>query len=211
MTERQVEIYRAANSVQAALLRQLLAEHGIRAWVVNDMLAGEGGELPMGIANAPRVVVSSAHAQEAAELTVHFEEQITGRWTDGTDEMIDDSERTIGVWPQCYSCGKKRTTVCPHCGTSGVDFPWADEGDPTEEFPELWLECPVCDSVYEPDYLSRCEWCGYRFPSGITIPVAPAPAFRLDWQARSRMIFVLTATAALLAAVGGYFAWILRR
>lgn len=211
MSEWQVEIYRAANTVQAGLLRHLLAEHGIRAWVVNDFLSGEGGELPLGITNAPRIVVSSLHAEEAVELTKHFEEQISGKWQSDADDMIDDSERTLGVWPQCYSCGKKRTTVCPYCGTSGINFPWADEGDPTEEYPELWLECPVCDSVYEPDYLARCEWCGYRFPSGIPAPVAPAPQSRLSWELNWRIVFVVAAAAVLLATVGGYFAWLLRR
>ena len=46
MSERQVVVYSAANRLQAALLQQMLDEHGIAALVVNDGLTGEGGELP---------------------------------------------------------------------------------------------------------------------------------------------------------------------
>lgn len=204
-------IYSAANAFQAGLLRQLLEENGIHALVVNDLLSGEGGELPLGISTAPRVIVAERDAKEARELAIHFEQQIAGGWNGGESDMIDDSERTIGLWPQCPDCARKRTTVCPYCGTSGVDFPWADEGDPTEEYPELWIECPVCDSVYEPDYLDRCEWCGNRFPSGIKPPQEPRRAPRVTWQWNPRLVIVLLAMAAIMAVVGGYFYWLLRR
>jgi hypothetical protein len=214
MSERQVVIYSAANRLQAALLQQMLDEHGIAALVFNDGLTNEGGELPLGLSTAPRVVVAASDAEEARELALRFERQIAARGEFARDEppdMIDDSERTVAFWPQCPECARKRTTVCPYCGSSGVDFPWADEGDPTEEYPELWIDCPVCDSAYAPDYLSRCEWCGHRFPSGIKAPPErkPAPKFVWDWNAR--LVLVVLAAFGLLGALAAYFAWIVRQ
>lgn len=212
MGERQVVIYSAANRVQAALLRQLLDEHGISAMVVNDGLTNEGGELPLGLSTAPRVIVAAGDAHAARELALRFERQLAGRGEFAPDEpadWIDDSARAIGFWPQCPECARKRTTVCPYCGTSGVDFPWADEGDPTEEHPELWIDCPVCDSAYEPNYLAQCEWCGRRFPSGVTAP-EPRPEWRFDWHWNVRLAAVLLAGLAALATLGAYFAWVLR-
>jgi len=213
MSERQVVIYSAANRVQAALLRQMLDEHGIAAMVVNDGLTNEGGELPLGLSTAPRVIVAASDAEVARELALRFERQLAARGEFARDEprdLIDDSARTEGFWPLCPECGKKRTTVCPYCGSSGVDFPWADEGDPTEEHPELWIDCPVCSSAYEPDYLARCEWCGHRFPSGIT-PPQPKPEWNFVWDWNLRLVVVMLAAVVTLTALGAYFSWVLRR
>lgn len=214
MNERQVVIYSAANRLQAGLLCEMLEEHGIRALVVNDGLSGEGGELPVGFSTAPRVIVDARDADDARALAHRFERQISARGEferSGPLDMVDDSERTLGFWPQCPDCARKRTTVCPFCGTSGVDFPWADEGDPTEEYPELWIDCPVCDSAYEPDYLARCEWCGHEFPSGIKPPPEPEPTMRFIWEWNARLMAVLAAAVLSLAALGAYFAWLVRQ
>lgn len=214
MSDRQVVIYSAANRLQAGLLRQMLEEHGIQSLVVNDGLSGEGGELPLGAATAPRVVVAARDAEVARELALRFERQVSARGEfapNGLPDLIDDSQRTLGFWPQCPDCARKRTTICPYCGTSGVDFPWADEGDLADESPELWLECPVCDSAYDPDYLVRCEWCGHCFPSGIQPPSEPAlrTHFVAPWN--PRLLAVALSATALLAILGLYFAWLVRK
>ena len=57
-----VEVYRARNAPQAHLLRGTLEEAGIAVRIEGELLQGLAGELPMGWASAPRVLVEAPRA-----------------------------------------------------------------------------------------------------------------------------------------------------
>jgi hypothetical protein len=119
------EIYRARNLQEAALLKNLLEEEGIRATVTNNVLEGGSGVDVLGWATQPRVMVAQADAEEARQIALeyeqHGEELLQKQAID-----LDDKARDEGHWPRCPSCGRRRLTFCPHCGTAGTEFP---EGD----------------------------------------------------------------------------------
>ena len=62
MADRPVEIFRAANSQHAQMLRQMLEERGIKAFIVNEALQTAGGDLPLGWTAAPRILVAEEDA-----------------------------------------------------------------------------------------------------------------------------------------------------
>src|SRR5688572_23151759 len=66
-------IYSAANSQQAHLIKGLLEQQGIHAWVVNDAIQIAGGDLPLGWTAAARVVVSDENAQAARQFAEEFD------------------------------------------------------------------------------------------------------------------------------------------
>ena len=61
-------IYSAANTQQAYLLKGILEDQGIPAWVVNDTIQIAGGDLPLGWTAAARVVVGSDTAIAARQI-----------------------------------------------------------------------------------------------------------------------------------------------
>ena len=77
MLDELVVIYTAANTVQAHLLRNALAEVGIQAQVTNDALQVAGGDLPLGWTIAPRVVVPREQEAEARRLAEQYDESLT--------------------------------------------------------------------------------------------------------------------------------------
>jgi hypothetical protein len=68
-----VEVYRAKDSPQAHLLRTALEDAGIRALVEGDLLQGAVGELPLGWASAPRIMVEECHATQARAFLERWE------------------------------------------------------------------------------------------------------------------------------------------
>jgi hypothetical protein len=118
------EIYRAKNMQEAELLKNRLAEDGIRATVMNNVLEGGAGSDVLGWATQPRVMVAQNDAEQARRIAMEYErcgpETITA-----TDQLHEQDDSDDG-WPCCPSCGRRRLTACPHCGTAGADF---DEGD----------------------------------------------------------------------------------
>jgi hypothetical protein len=126
------------------------------------------------------------------------------------------------VWPTCPNCDRPRTAVCPVCGTSGNDFRlgWGDTTAGTvelnaatedlaadDEAAEVLVICPGCDESFLPGFLVRCEWCGYRFRSGVEHePEEPEPWEPLNLRVIGTMAVIVVAAAAML----GYFAMILR-
>ena len=107
------DIYVAANAQQAHLLRGMLAERGIEAFVENEPLQGASGQVPLGWTVAPRVVVAHKDAKKAREVALAFERQME-IGPPATDEppAVETQWRD---WPTCSSCGKLRQTVCPIC------------------------------------------------------------------------------------------------
>ena len=68
-----VEIYAAADTIEAHLLCNLLEENGINARILGDALAGLGGALPFGSTISPRIWTDEANAVLARELIDQWE------------------------------------------------------------------------------------------------------------------------------------------
>src|SRR3954470_14456729 len=66
-------IYSADTPQQAYLLRSLLEDEGIRAWVVNDAIQIAGGELPIGWRGAAKVIVGDDEAAAARRFAEAFD------------------------------------------------------------------------------------------------------------------------------------------
>jgi hypothetical protein len=120
-----VEIYSAQSVVQAHLLKNLLADQGITAIVTNQLLHGGSGVDLIGTPTAAKVVVATEDAATAREFALEFDDRTQEQSTWPAD--TPDSEEGM-PWPTCPKCGKKRTTRCPICETSGTDFTEADRG-----------------------------------------------------------------------------------
>jgi rubrerythrin len=107
-----VEVYRARNMPQAVALKQVLEEAGIRAAVENALLQGVVGELPMGWATAPRILVESGDAPRARDILERSERaEMTA--PEGEGEADDGTS--------CLACGTPladEAERCPACGWS---------------------------------------------------------------------------------------------
>jgi hypothetical protein len=103
-----VEIFRAKNMPQAALLKAALEEAGIRCVVENDPLENSPGALTLGWTTDPRILVDVADQLRATEIAKDFDkEEVEG--VEGTGADVDT----------CLECGKVMpagATVCPACG-----------------------------------------------------------------------------------------------
>jgi hypothetical protein len=124
-------IYSAANTQQAHLLKGLLEQRGIAAWVVNDAIQMAGGDLPLGWAAAARVVVAEQDQPAARALAEEFDHQTAHEPIEDAaveaDELLPWAD-----WPVCPECGERRSARCPVCGLSRIDFLLAD----IQELPE---------------------------------------------------------------------------
>ncbi len=133
--DRVVEVYSAANGLEAHGLRMILEERGIRAEVVGEELQTGAGDLPLGQTLAPRIWVREGDAGRARDHRgVYNPSRPEG------DESADRAEAdgTDDVTFPCDECGKGVTfpgrrrghvETCPHCG-SYVDVPDAAKGPP---------------------------------------------------------------------------------
>lgn len=210
MSERTRVIYTAARSEQAHLLKNLLADAGIRAYVVNDALQQAVGEFPPGWSSAARVVVPDDQAAVARRIAEEFDARSAAAM-DEAGEISDEAEPwgdEMPVWAACPACRRPRTAVCPICDTAGSDFapgdaPVGDGSKPERTKPSLWI-CPTCDEPFEPRFLRRCEWCGHDFGAGLEAP-AEGDAEPLD----ARLVGAAVALAAVVIVILAYFAMIL--
>ncbi|MBI3467244.1 MAG: DUF2007 domain-containing protein [Planctomycetes bacterium] len=218
---RQVVIYRAASLPQAQLLRNLLEDAGIEAMVVNDALQGVSGELPLGWTTLARVVVAEVDAARARRLAEDFDIVASPYPNENDADSTALTEQTpLPVWPVCPQCDRRRTAVCPVCGTSGTDFPlgWGDATAGTvelneatadlatddEEAEDLLVICPGCDESFRPGFLQRCEWCGHPFEAGVEEDRGPPELLN------PRTLATIGALVIIGAALFAYFAFILR-
>ena len=161
MAGRQTVIYAAGTMQEAHLLRGVLAEAGIRAWVTNDVLQGGSGVDVVGWVTLARVVVADEDAETARRIALHFDgvkhelpEDVL-KETGVTDELVEEAapeeepDDTLDAWPRCPRCGEPRPTRCPICGTVGTDFPQADshfigtldQGEPEDAQPLKSASC----------------------------------------------------------------------
>lgn len=174
----------------AQLVKNLLEEHGIPAYVAGARhsatpeLAAQA--LHGGFTtdrDKPRVLVADVDAEAARRLIRDaIEAKSHGLSSPELARLEEEVERDSTGWPACPSCGRRRHTSCPVCGTAGTDFPEAflpeaEQAGMSDEEREsatgaaqpkrqLFVLCTSCDEPFEPEFPARCEWCGYRFADG---------------------------------------------
>jgi hypothetical protein len=106
-----VEVYRARGLADAHTLRLLLDAEGIPAWVDNELLQGALGDIPLGWATAPRVLVG--RGDEAAARAVV--------------EQFTREHATAGPAGElaCLACRSPmgEADTCPACGWSYLSEP----------------------------------------------------------------------------------------
>jgi D-serine deaminase-like pyridoxal phosphate-dependent protein len=106
-----VEIYRARDSVQAALVQQALQEAGIRAELENLLLTGGTAEIP-GWSTNPRIMVEVKDQVAAKRVIEQFEQA----------EAAGEAAREAGEdVVTCIECGARLqpgVSKCPVCGWS---------------------------------------------------------------------------------------------
>ena len=124
--DRVVEVYSAANSVEAHGLHGILEERGIRAEVVGESLANAAGRLPLGQSIAPRIWVREGDAGRAREIIEEYASQPRQERSGASD---DDQSQDVAFF--CEECRngvifpnsrRGHVETCPHCG-SYVDVP----------------------------------------------------------------------------------------
>jgi len=205
-------IYVAANPEQAHLLKNALMEQGIFAYVTNEQLQLGAGEL-MGLPTAPRVVVDEADADDARQIALEFERNARQNATHEDSDEFEEDQDERDSWPACPHCNRPRYTSCPVCESSASSFPLAfmppGSSEPTAgERPKLVVICPICDEVFTPVFLARCEWCGHRFGDGRELPsVEPSDKYEIN----GRVWIVVVGLAVFLTAVFAFFASLARQ
>lgn len=223
-------IYVAANLPQAYALKNLLAEHGITAYVSNDTLnavhfavgdlfvRGTGG--PGFYDTAPGVVVLEENAVEARRIALEAERAVQQGLPSPELAQLEAEAGEDAEWPSCPHCGRPRLTSCPVCETAGTHFAEAfmpdneraETADAAGDHPRLLVICPTCDEPFAPEFPARCEWCGHRFADGYEPPpvdLHATPPF-LSAEVNRAATIVMLGLAAVLAAVFGWFYYILR-
>lgn len=199
-------IYTAANTVQAHLLRNALANVGIAAQVTNDALQVAGGDLPLGWTIAPRVVVPREQEAEARRLAEQYDASLIENRKPSAVETAAPAAPVAP--PSCPSCGRFRIATCPYCHTCGDQFPAADAiGEADGPTAPALLICPSCDEPFPAVYLRQCQWCGHEFADGVeSPPVLATLRFEpVNW----RVMAVGIACLAMIAGVLIYFASLL--
>jgi len=198
-------IYSAANAQQAHLLKGLLKEQGIAAWVVNEAIQIAGGDLPLGWTAAPKVVVAASDAATARQFAEQFDLRTAH---EPIDEDLDTDVAQTGEWaewPACPQCGELRSARCPVCGVSGSDFPLADIVD-DENGTRVFLLCRSCDDHMLPEWYRLCARCGHDYGDGIAVDSESTAV-----NVTRATLGVVAALVAASAAATGYFVWLFRR
>jgi putative signal transducing protein len=200
MSRQPTVIYSAASTQQAYLLKGLLEEEGITAWVINDAIQIAGGDLPLGWAAAPRVVVAQPDAPQARQLAEEFDRQTAHEPT--ADDFGENVPADWLDWPTCPGCGERRAARCPVCGASGTNFPLADAQDPAAG--RVLLLCKECDDHILPEWYRLCPRCGHDYGGGVEVN---PPAELMPSLSRSeRIVIVILALSGI--ALAAYFAWL---
>jgi membrane protease YdiL (CAAX protease family) len=167
-----IELYRARGLPEAHAIRLLLEGEGVPVRIENELLQGAVGELPLGWATAPRVVVGRAHAAAARALLEGFLRR-ADRPRGGEDPTLC-----------CLACGAAmgEAETCPACGWS-YGPGQAPEGGPAPS--------PVTADGIGPDELVRIE------PS----PPIPGPTGLAAW-AEVAAVLAVGVIPNIAAAVG---------
>lgn len=128
-----VEVYAAADTLQAHFLKNLLQDSGIEARVMGESLRAVAGGVPPGQATAPQLSVPKADGARARRLIEAWEASRRARSTNDDD---------ASTWP-CPSCGQlveASFSTCWKCGT-------ATESDTSMHFtplnPRSWISARI--------------------------------------------------------------------
>ena len=89
-----IEVYRAANPIEAHTIRLALEDAGIKVEIDGESL--QGGEYPLGWSTAPRILVAESQVTAAREI---MEQAHTQRTADITSDEKGDVLR-------CLACGQ---------------------------------------------------------------------------------------------------------
>ena len=170
-----VEVYRAADQQQAYLLRNLLVDEGIEAFISGETLSAatdlQGWDV------YPRVLVSENFVDLAIPLVREFDESTKSQHDSIPDEFDEDefdrqAIEALNSWPRCRNCAQMKHVSCPSCRTKGRNFDLAEfvqnEDEDSNEIElvpgQLKLVCQLCDTIFEPIYDLPCP-CGYVEPA----------------------------------------------
>jgi hypothetical protein len=110
-----VEVYRAKNLPQAQMIRIALEDANIQAQIEGEILQGAVGELPIGWATAPRILVEESQSAEARKIIDEIDAKESNRST--TDDQDDVT--------LCLSCGAVMAEGDPRCRSCG----WSYQGE----------------------------------------------------------------------------------
>ena len=216
MRERQVVIYTAANSHQAHLLKNQLADYGV--WCV---VQSDSHESTDGLVAAPQVVVRAEDFEFAREVALDFDRTLSRPNEEPAADEDEASGPNWSNWPRCPSCRRPRQTRCPVCKSAGTDFALAEfiapedpekhvrfVADDSEDDDEpVLLICPLCDDTFAPQFYRRCEACGHDFGHGLEVRPITAATFE---PLNTRIILVVGGLIATLVALLGYWVAISR-
>jgi rubredoxin len=144
-------VYNAANNLEAHLLRNLLADAGIEAFVTEDVSqigAWLGGLVPE--IHKPQVWIDRADTDRAKPVLDDYERRLAER--ENTGSVESDSEGSEAA--VCLACGETLTagqSECSACGWSYAD----EEGESLsgERAEERHVE--VGDEVATPNVMGR--------------------------------------------------------
>ncbi|MCE9528626.1 MAG: DUF2007 domain-containing protein [Planctomycetales bacterium] len=204
MSDRPTEIFRAANSQHAQMLRQMLEERGIKAYIVNESLQTAGGDLPLGWTAAPRILVAEEDAVKGRLIAEQFDAILRdGKAVEMEEFDVADADWTD--WPLCPHCHQRREVLCNICGSRGSKFALADlveENDRTQ----VLLHCDSCDDHFRPKFFRICHHCGHDFGSGID-PQPVQQELQLPENTRRTWI-VVAGLIGFAAIIGAYLYWL---
>jgi len=216
-----VVVYTAGNLPQAFLLKNLLAEYGVAAQVLDEAIHSLA-EDPSNWRAQPRVAVRREDAEFAREVAEGFDAQLR-RGAEAVargEESAPVEAQRWESWMACPQCGEPRPTFCPGCDTRGTDFrlaefvPSSERGQPIQlvadgrETPgePVHLVCPLCDEVFRPEFHRRCARCGHDFGSGIEIHSSQSdPDEALNLRAATLLGVLLVLSIVVIAILS--LAW----
>lgn len=106
------EVYRAQNLIQGGLIMALLKQSQIEAILEGDILASAGGELPLGWATAPQVMVLRKDFDKARQIVMDWEATALEAQQAESQPMWlcpKCSEEIEGHYEICWNCQHIRT------------------------------------------------------------------------------------------------------
>jgi Putative prokaryotic signal transducing protein len=104
-----VEVYRANDSVQAALFQQALQEAGIRSEVENLLLSGGTADIT-GWATSPRIMVELKDQVAAQKIKEQFEQ------LEAAGEKAREAGEDVVTCIECGASLPSGVAKCPACG-----------------------------------------------------------------------------------------------